>query len=69
MLERIAQILDDLFGIPHYMVEESDDLVIDWGIDGKEKVRFDSEFCAEFNIPRVPPGTETIADYMDLIDD
>jgi hypothetical protein len=67
MIDRIAQILEDLFDIPHAKVEASDHLKLDWGIDENEKQLFDYEFCKEFGIDKVPRGVKTVEDYAGLI--
>lgn len=63
MLDRIAQILDDLFGIPCHMVEESDHLIGDWGLDNYELEQLDAELIAEFGRPL--GDSHIIADYID----
>lgn len=68
ILERIAQILDDLFGIPYYMVSRDDHLQYDWGIDEVEHALFNLEFCEEFKVDRIPPGLYEIEDYMALVE-
>lgn len=66
MIERIAQILEDLFGIPKSHVEASDDLAEDWGMDGEEIEVFMHEFSEEFGVG--PTGFErTIEDYARLV--
>lgn len=66
MIDRIAQILEDLFDIPKCRVEAEDDLRIDWGIDDRERRAFDAEFGAEFGVSVT--GTErTVEDYARLV--
>lgn len=67
MIDRIAQILDDLFGIPAERVDITDNLIEDWGIDRAEHTAFNAEFCAEFNVRDVPEGIETLEEYVRLV--
>lgn len=67
MIDRIAQILEDLFDIPKCRVEAEDDLCVDWGIDARERKAFDSEFSAEFNVA-VTGAERTVADYARLVE-
>lgn len=64
-LDRIAQILEDMFGIPASRVELSDDLETDWGLDAWERAAFDAEFWAEFNA--MPVSERTVEDYVKLV--
>lgn len=68
MIGRVAFILDDLFGIPHYLVELGDHLEDDWGVSGEERVRFNLEFCEEFGVDYIPPSTHTVAEYLELVE-
>lgn len=67
MFEQIAQILEDLFEFPTHMVEHTDHLAEDWGLDNRELAKFNKEFCAEFGVSHIPDGTETIEQYMRLV--
>lgn len=67
MITRIAQIMEDVFDIPASRVELSDHLRIDWGMDDNEIRAFNAEFCAEFGIPIIPTGLETVGDYVKII--
>lgn len=69
MLDQIAQILEDLFDIPASRVEHEDDLELDWGMTIGEKLAFNNEICAEFNISSVPTNLITVQDYIKFIDD
>lgn len=65
-MQKIATILDDMFGIPASWVEKEATFEEDFGLVGKDRVIFDREFCAEFGVDTT--GREkTVEDYARLV--
>lgn len=67
IIQRIATILEDMFGINASQVEPTDTFDEDWGIVGTERVNFEREFCAEFELSDIPHGSRTVEDYARLV--
>lgn len=66
-IQRIATILEDMFGADKSQVMPEDTLDEDWAIRGDQLDVFEREFCAEFGLTQVPHNVKTIEDYARLV--
>jgi hypothetical protein len=66
--DKIANLIERIFGIPAHKVERSDDVAIDWGLVGKERDQLETALYDAF--PRCAESFQdcrTVEDFARMV--